>query len=128
MAIMRFRHAPPFGPTNFATLRGDSAVGDPRHQPIWLDSIEAATDDIRAELINVLQEGPAALMPYIDMPAGMPLDQWRELNQSRRWCVYYLWRAGVALPAPSTMLRRVTSARWTCTPIRVSRLPGLAPA
>ncbi|HEV7357833.1 MAG TPA: tetratricopeptide repeat protein, partial [Steroidobacteraceae bacterium] len=51
----------------------------------WLDSIEAATEDIRAELINVLQEGPSALMPYVDIPAGMPLDQWRELNQSRRW-------------------------------------------
>jgi aspartate beta-hydroxylase len=63
----------------------------------WLDSIEAATEDIRAELINVLQEGPAALMPYVDFPAGMPPDQWRELNHSRRWGVYYLWQEGVAI-------------------------------
>lgn len=27
----------------------------------WLDSIEAATEDVRAELINLLQEGPTAL-------------------------------------------------------------------
>lgn len=64
----------------------------------WLDSIEAASDDIRAELINVLQEGPSVLRPYVDIPAGLPLDQWRELNQSRRWGVYYLWQEGIALP------------------------------
>jgi aspartate beta-hydroxylase len=64
----------------------------------WLDSIEAATDEIRSELINVLQEGPSVLKPYVDIPAGMPLDQWRELNQSRRWGVYYLWQEGVAIP------------------------------
>ena len=64
----------------------------------WLDSIEAAADDIRAELVNLLQEGPAVLRPYVDIPAGMPLDQWRELNQSRRWGVYYLWQEGTAIP------------------------------
>jgi aspartyl/asparaginyl beta-hydroxylase (cupin superfamily) len=63
----------------------------------WLDSIEAAADDIRTELVNVLQEGPAVLRPYVDIPEGMPLDQWRELNQSRRWGVYYLWQEGTAI-------------------------------
>jgi aspartate beta-hydroxylase len=64
----------------------------------WLDSIEAATDDIRAELINVLEAGTSALEPYIDIPAGLPLNQWRELNRSRRWGVYYLWQEGIAHP------------------------------
>jgi aspartate beta-hydroxylase len=64
----------------------------------WLDSIEAATDDIRSELINVLQAGSSALEPYIDIPAGSPLNQWRELNRSRRWGVYYLWQEGIAHP------------------------------
>jgi aspartate beta-hydroxylase len=76
----------------------------------WLDSIEAATEDIRAELISVLQEGPAALMPYVDIPAGMPLDQWRELNQSRRWGVYYLWREGVAIPDHIARFPRTVAA------------------
>ena len=52
----------------------------------WLDSIEAATDDIRAELVNVLADGPdATLEPYVTLSATAPLDQWRELNHSRRW-------------------------------------------
>ncbi|HEY2781414.1 MAG TPA: aspartyl/asparaginyl beta-hydroxylase domain-containing protein [Steroidobacteraceae bacterium] len=76
----------------------------------WLDSIEAATDDIRSELVNVLQEGPAALMPYVDIPAGMPLDQWRELNQSRRWGVYYLWQEGVAIPEHIARFPRTVAA------------------
>ena len=31
------------------------------------------------------------LQPYIDFPAGLPLDQFRELNRSRRWSAYFLW-------------------------------------
>lgn len=64
----------------------------------WLESIEAATADIRAELINLLQEGSSVLEPYIDIPAGTPLNQWRDLNRSRRWGVYYLWQEGIAIP------------------------------
>ena len=76
----------------------------------WLDSIEAATDDIRAELIKVLQEGPSVLTPYVDIPQGMPLDQWRELNQSRRWGVYYLWQEGVAIPDHIARFPRTVAA------------------
>jgi aspartyl/asparaginyl beta-hydroxylase (cupin superfamily) len=105
----------------------------------WLDSIEAATDDIRAELINVLQEGPSVLMPYVDIPAGMPLDQWRELNQSRRWGVYYLWQEGVAVPEHIARFPRTVAAleAWPrcevagCSPTAVfsildakTRIPG----
>ena len=76
----------------------------------WLDSIEAASDDIRAELVNVLQEGPAALQPYVNIPAGLPLDQWRELNQSRRWGVYYLWQEGLAIPEHIARFPRTVAA------------------
>jgi aspartate beta-hydroxylase len=62
----------------------------------WLDQIEAATDEIRAELINVLADGPAALEPYVAV-RGTPGPQWRELNNSRRWGVFYLWKAGQAM-------------------------------
>jgi aspartate beta-hydroxylase len=105
----------------------------------WLDSIEAATDDIRAELINVLQEGPTVLQPYVDIPAGIPLDQWRELNQSRRWGVYYLWMEGIAIPDHIARFPRTVKAleAWPkcevpgCSPTAVfsildakTRIPG----
>ncbi|MEW5685335.1 MAG: aspartyl/asparaginyl beta-hydroxylase domain-containing protein [Pseudomonadota bacterium] len=59
----------------------------------WLDALEAATADIRAELLAVLADGPQALEPYVSVD-GVPQDRWRELNKSRRWGVHYLWKAG----------------------------------
>ncbi|PZQ58097.1 MAG: aspartyl beta-hydroxylase [Phenylobacterium zucineum] len=59
----------------------------------WLDALEAATADIRAELMAVLADGPQALEPYVSVD-GVPQDRWRELNKSRRWGVHYLWKAG----------------------------------
>ena len=65
----------------------------------WLDSIEAATDDIRTELVDVLAEDSAALEPYVAHGTVRSIEQkWRDLHQSRRWSVYYLWRDGVPYP------------------------------
>ena len=55
------------------------------------------SDDIRAELMSVLVADREGLQPYIDFPASMPLDQWRELNRSRRWSAYFLWNQGQAI-------------------------------
>ena len=66
-----------------------------RRQFPWLDTIEAATADIRAELINVLADGPTSLEPYVSMQVA-PQEGWRELNNSRRWGVHFLWKAGEA--------------------------------
>jgi aspartate beta-hydroxylase len=57
----------------------------------WLDAFEAATAEVRAELLRVLVADREGLQPYIDFPAGLPLDQFRELNRSRRWSAYFLW-------------------------------------
>jgi aspartyl/asparaginyl beta-hydroxylase (cupin superfamily) len=59
----------------------------------WLDALEAATADIRAELVQVLADGAATLEPYVRVD-GTPEPRWRELNNSRRWSVFYLWRGG----------------------------------
>ena len=64
----------------------------------WLSAIEAATDEIRGELTTVLSSDQAGLQPYVAYPEGVPLDQWRELNKSRRWSAYFLWNEGVAQP------------------------------
>jgi aspartate beta-hydroxylase len=56
---------------------------DRSHYP-WLDAFDAATDEIRAEARAALSAGEDFL-PYISKPAGAPLDQWRELNNSKRW-------------------------------------------
>jgi aspartate beta-hydroxylase len=60
----------------------------------WLPVLEAATADVRAEFERVLTEDQTSLVPYISYPDGVPLDQWRELNRSRKWSAYFLWRDG----------------------------------
>ncbi|MBS0273233.1 MAG: aspartyl/asparaginyl beta-hydroxylase domain-containing protein [Proteobacteria bacterium] len=69
-----------------------------RAQFPWLDRIEAATDDIRAELLDVLSDGSGVLDPYVSHADTLEVDRWRALNNSRRWGVYSLWREGVAFP------------------------------
>jgi len=93
----------------------------------WLDAIEAATDDIRNEITNVLAEGQSVLQPYISVPEGGGLDVWRELNNSRRWGVYYLWREGVPIPEHQARCPRTMAAleSWPrcevpgCSPVAV---------
>ena len=62
----------------------------------WLDALEAASEQIRAELLRVLLSDREGLQPYIDFPNSMPLDQWKDLNRSRRWSAYFLWNQGTA--------------------------------
>ena len=59
----------------------------------WLDSIEAATDEIRDEFLDILriEEG---FTPYITYPPGVPLNQWAELNNSPRWSAFHLHKMG----------------------------------
>lgn len=86
----------------------------PRQDFQWLSEIEAATAEIRIEFERVFAEDAGGLEPYIAYPAGVPLDQWAELNHSRRWSVFYLWRDGAPVsahlercPRTAELLRRV---------------------
>ncbi len=61
----------------------------------WLTELEAATPVIRDELETLLeQSGTENFAPYIEYPPGAPLNQWKELNHSRRWSSFFLWRDG----------------------------------
>ncbi len=76
----------------------------------WLDAIEAATDEIRTELMSVLLSDRDGLEPYIAYPEGTPLNQWKELNKSRRWSAYFLWNQSVAQPAHLARCPRTAQA------------------
>lgn len=64
-----------------------------RAQFPWLDAIEAETDAIRDEFLEVLksEEGFA---PYIRYPDDVPHNQWVELNNSPRWSAFHFFRMG----------------------------------
>jgi aspartyl/asparaginyl beta-hydroxylase (cupin superfamily) len=76
----------------------------------WLDALEAASNEIRAELIDLLADGNAAFQPSVQIAEGLPLNQWRELNHSRRWGVYFLWRNGTAFPDHIARFPRTVAA------------------
>jgi aspartyl/asparaginyl beta-hydroxylase (cupin superfamily) len=61
----------------------------------WLPALEAAGPQIRSELLRVLVSDREGLQPYLDFPDGLPIDQFKELNRSRKWSAYFLWNQGV---------------------------------
>lgn len=60
----------------------------------WLNQLEAATEEIRSEFERVYAEDAGQFDPYMRIPPGAPVNQWRELNNSRAWSTFFLWRDG----------------------------------
>lgn len=60
----------------------------------WLESLEDAAGEIRAELASLLENAMSGFVPYIDLPAGQPKDQWAGLNRSLDWSAFFFWRHG----------------------------------
>lgn len=87
----------------------------------WLDAIEAGTDEIRAELTRVLVADREGLEPYIAYPEGTPLDQWAELNKSRRWSAYFLWNQSRPEPAHLGLCPRTAALVQTAPQCDVAR-------
>jgi aspartate beta-hydroxylase len=59
----------------------------------WLDEVEAATGDIRAELEGVLDE-PGAFAPYVQGHANRPRKEEMGMLNNPAWSAYYLWKNG----------------------------------
>lgn len=87
----------------------------------WLDALEAATDAIRAELLQVLIADREGLEPYVAYPEGVPLDQWKELNKSRRWSAYFLCNQGVPQPAHMARCPRTVETLKKVPQVEVAR-------
>lgn len=73
-----------------------------RGQFAWVDALEAHTEAITAELRAALAGDEDEFGPYVAYAPGTPVNQWQELNHSRRWSSYFLWHNGAAVPAHHT--------------------------
>jgi tetratricopeptide (TPR) repeat protein len=80
----------------------------------WAEALEASTDIICGELETVLNERGGDFAPYIDIPAGAPIDQWRELNRSPKWSTYQLWRNGKPIDANIEKCPKTAEALRAC--------------
>lgn len=97
---------------------------DPELFP-WLPELEAATEVIQTEMTAALDVASEdELAPYIQYPRGAPVNQWGELNHSRRWSSYFLWRDGVRQDRACERCPQTAELldRWP-----LCRQPGFAP-
>jgi aspartyl/asparaginyl beta-hydroxylase (cupin superfamily) len=63
----------------------------------WLDRVEAATDLIRAELVEVMKNG-AAFKPYVESDPSRPRKEQEGMTENPDWSAFYLWRFGEIVP------------------------------
>jgi aspartyl/asparaginyl beta-hydroxylase (cupin superfamily) len=83
----------------------------------WLGDVEAATAEIREELLGVMQE-PSAFRPYVASDPTRPTKSQQGMLDNPDWSAFYLWKdgelvAGNAARCPKTMavLERVPLPR-----------------
>ncbi len=91
----------------------------------WLTELEQATPLIRRELEQVLADDAPELAPYIQYSESLPVDQWKELNHSRRWSAYFLWKDGERVE-PHLQRCPETAKLLECLPM--IDIPQFAPA
>ena len=97
---------------------------DLAHFP-WLEKLEAATADIRAELEAILADRDPGLAPYVEQPPGVPENKWSPLDRSLDWGALHLWRDGERIE--EACARAPTTAALVET-LPLCRIPGRAPA
>jgi aspartyl/asparaginyl beta-hydroxylase (cupin superfamily) len=90
----------------------------------WFEELEAATDTIRGELEGALIAAKDDFGPYIAYPKGTPVNQWGELNHSRRWSSFFLWKDGARQDGACTLCPQ-TAALLERLPLAYQ--PGYAP-
>jgi aspartyl/asparaginyl beta-hydroxylase (cupin superfamily) len=60
----------------------------------WCRELEARTGIIREELTAMMARDRGQFIPYIAFSPGQPVNQWKDLNHSKRWSALHLWRHG----------------------------------
>jgi aspartate beta-hydroxylase len=90
----------------------------------WLDRVEAATDDIRAELLQVLEEDQA-FSPYVEAEPNRPVFNDSGLVGNPDWSAFYLWKAGEAVPENQA---RCPSVATALADAPLCRIPGRTPS
>lgn len=91
----------------------------------WLEELEAATDDITEELVSVLRESDPDFIPYVNHPDGAPVNQWSDLNRSKKWSAYFFWKDGVQI---EEHWKRCPKTAAALERVPLAFVPGYAPA
>lgn len=96
---------------------------DARHFP-WFEALGAQTDAIRAELLDLMENGTDAMRPYVRMEKGTPDNKWSGLDHNLDWTACFLWEYGEPnLP----VLDRCPATKAAMEAVPGARIPGRAP-
>jgi aspartyl/asparaginyl beta-hydroxylase (cupin superfamily) len=90
----------------------------------WVEALEAKTQVITAEMTTVLAQDEGEFKPYIAYKPGTPVNQWHELNHSRRWNSYFLWCNGAPV---SQHLARCPETAKALDAVGMTDIGGLCP-
>jgi aspartate beta-hydroxylase len=75
----------------------------------WLDRLEAATADIRQELLAVMGQ-PEAFAPYVQGDPSRPMLAQGGLRDNPDWSAFYLWKNGQRVEANAARCPRTMAA------------------
>ena len=89
----------------------------------WVPAIEAATADIRDELVALLED--ADFRPYVENDPDRPYRDFHGLNEDRNWSALYLWRDGRIVDENA---RRCPKTMAALEKVPLSRIGGRTPA
>ena len=87
------------GPTHYCYPERPEIPFYPDADFEWLAELEAFTDIIQSEFEAVVAAEAAQLVPYIQYPEGVPVDQWAELNHNSNWTAIHLIQNGRVVEA-----------------------------
>jgi len=75
----------------------------------WLGKVEAATADIRAELIEILKQ-ESAFKPYVEGNPRLPQTDPQGMLNNPEWSAFYLWKNGAIVPENAARCPKTLSA------------------
>jgi hypothetical protein len=91
----------------------------------WLDALEAATADIRAELVDVLRDEAAAFRPYVERVQHRPHRDLQGLDGNPSWSAFYLWKDGAVVAENAARCPRTMRAMEG---VPLARVPNRSPS
>ena len=90
----------------------------------WADKVEAATAEIRQELLEVLKD-PSAFRPYIQGDPKRPHKEQEGLQDNPDWGAFYLWKDGEIVRENVARCPRTASVM---ADVPLSRVTGRSPS
>jgi aspartyl/asparaginyl beta-hydroxylase (cupin superfamily) len=81
----------------------------PRATFPWIEQLEAATPDIRAELLHVLEDA-SGFKPYVQSDPGRPRNPDDTMLDNPDWSAFYLWKDGEVIAENAARCPRTLAA------------------